>query len=236
MPVVTLSALFCAAVLLASQRPADSVRLTGNRRLVALSIAVPVLGVALVGHVGNRATAASSAAIERGEPHSALAHAQRAIDWAPWSHEPCQLRGEAELFVQDDVAARKSLAHALKLNPENWSTWLDLAVASRGAERVRALAEAKRLQPRALRSPSFKPSSKQNLNNLQRMSRAAHQPAENDDVRKVERSPVEQSTEVPRIAAAVALTVCTVVALSALGESVLRRTEVAPASTSTARR
>ena len=39
MPVVTLSALFCAAVLLASQRPADSVRLTGSRRVVALSIA-----------------------------------------------------------------------------------------------------------------------------------------------------------------------------------------------------
>ena len=37
MPVVTLSALFCAAVLLASQRPADSVRLTGSRRVVALS-------------------------------------------------------------------------------------------------------------------------------------------------------------------------------------------------------
>ena len=147
MPVVTLSALFCAAVLLASQRPADSVRLTGSRRVVALSIAVPVLGVALVGHVGNRATAASSAAIVRGEPVPALAHAQRAIRWAPWSHEPWQLRGEAELFVRDDVAARKSLAHALKLNGENWSTWLDLAVASRGPERTRALAEAKRLNP-----------------------------------------------------------------------------------------
>jgi tetratricopeptide (TPR) repeat protein len=147
MPVVTLSALFCAAILLASQRPADPAWLTGKRRLVAVALAAPVLGVALVGHVGNRATAASSAALERGEPDSALAHAQRAIDWAPWSHEPWQLRGEAELFVQDDVAARKSLIHALKLNPENWSTWLDLAVASRGAERVRALAEAERLNP-----------------------------------------------------------------------------------------
>jgi hypothetical protein len=147
MPVVTLSALFCAAILLASQRPADPAWLTGKRRLVAVALAAPVLGVALVGHVGNRATAASRAALERGEPDSALAHAQRAIDWAPWSHEPWQLRGEAELFVQDDVAARKSLIHALKLNPENWSTWLDLAVASRGAERVRALAEAERLNP-----------------------------------------------------------------------------------------
>ena len=132
-----------------------------------------MLAVALVGHVGNRATAASIAAIERGEPDRALAHAQRAIDWAPWSDEPWQLRGEAELLLEDDAAARKSLARALELNPESWSTWLDLAVASRGAERDARSSEAKRLNPLSPEVAELEAESKQNLNDLQRMTRAS---------------------------------------------------------------
>jgi hypothetical protein len=143
-PAVTLPALFCAATLLAAPRPG---LLTGRGRVAALALATPVLAVALVAHVGNRATAASIAAIERGEPNRALADANRAIDWAPWSDEPWQLRGEAELVRRDDAAARRSLLRALELDPENWSTWLDLAVASRGAERARALSQVKRLNP-----------------------------------------------------------------------------------------
>ena len=141
---MTLAALFCAATLLSSPRPA---LLTGRSRVAALALAAPVLAVALVAHVGNRATAASAAAIDAGEPDRALSDARRAIDWAPWSHEPWQLRGEAELLLEDDAAARRSLRRALELDPESWSTWLDLAVASSGAERARALAEAKRLNP-----------------------------------------------------------------------------------------
>lgn len=143
-PAVTLAALFCAAALLASRR---SALLTGKARVTALALAAPVLAIALVMHVGNRATAASIAAIDRGDPDRALAQAQRAIDWAPWSDEPWQLRGEAELLVEDDAAARKSLKRALELNPESWSTWLDLAVASSGTGRTQALAQVKRLNP-----------------------------------------------------------------------------------------
>ena len=143
-PAVTLAALFCAATLLCSPRRA---LLTGRGRVAVLALAAPVLAVALIAHVGNRATAASIAANERGEPGPALAQARRAIDWAPWSDEPWQLRGEAELLLEDDAAARRSLARALELNPESWSTWLDLAVASRGKEKGHALAEAKRLNP-----------------------------------------------------------------------------------------
>ena len=143
-PAVTLAALFCAATLLSSPRPT---LLTGRGRVAVLALAAPVLAVALIAHVGNRATAASIAANERGDPDRALAQAERAIDWAPWSDEPWQLRGEAELLVEDDAAARKSLKRALELNPESWSTWLDLAVASRGADRTQALARVKRLNP-----------------------------------------------------------------------------------------
>ena len=113
-PAVTLAALFCAAALLASRR---SALLTGRARVTALALATPVLAIALVMHVGNRATAASIAAIDRGDPDRALAQAQRAIDWAPWSDEPWQLRGEAELLVEDDAAARKSLKRAARAQP-----------------------------------------------------------------------------------------------------------------------
>ena len=50
-------------------------------------------------------------------------------------------------MLDDDSAARRSLREALERNPESWSTWLDLAVVSEGAERERALAEAKQLNP-----------------------------------------------------------------------------------------
>jgi hypothetical protein len=147
LPAVTLPALFCGVALLGSIRPADAKRLTRRRRVLALALAAPVLAIALVAHVGNRATAASIAAIELGEPERALTEARRAIDWAPWSDEPWQLRGEAELVLDDDSAARRSLTEALERNPESWSTWFDLAVVSHGKEQERALAEAKRLNP-----------------------------------------------------------------------------------------
>lgn len=143
-PAVTLPALFCAATLLSSPRPA---LLIGRGRVAVLALAAPVLAIALIAHVGNRATASSVAAIEADEPDRALSQARRAIDWAPWSSEPWQLRGEAELLLEDDAAARRALRRALELDPESWSTWFDLAVASSGAERARALAEAKRLNP-----------------------------------------------------------------------------------------
>lgn len=146
-PAVTIPALFCASVVLAAARPARSAPLAGRSRGTALVLLTPVLVVALVAHVGNRAAAASVDAVEAGEPERALADARRAIRWAPWSEEPWQLRGEAELLLGDDAAARASLRRALELNPESWSAWLDLAIASDGDERHRPLERAMRLNP-----------------------------------------------------------------------------------------
>jgi Flp pilus assembly protein TadD len=144
---VTVPAILCGAALIASTRLDEDSWLTGRRRLRALGLLAPVLAVALVAHVGNRAAAESGSAIESGQPERALSEARRAITWAPWSHEAWQLRGEAELELEDDVAARRSFERALELNPESWSTWLDLAVASRGEKRVQALDRAMALNP-----------------------------------------------------------------------------------------
>ena len=146
-PVATVPALLCAAVLLAEIREPDGDLLAGHRRAVALGLAAPVLALALVTHVGNSAAAASAEAANRDEPERALREAKRAIAWTPWSEEPWQLRGEAELLLDDDAAARRSFERSLELNPESWVAWLDLAAVTDGVVRARALDRAESLNP-----------------------------------------------------------------------------------------
>jgi hypothetical protein len=147
LPVVTVPAILCGVVLLARPDEEAGAWLTGRRRLTALALLVPLVGVALVAHVGNRAAAAGIAALENGEPERALLDARRGASWAWWSEDAWQLRGEAELGLGNDVAARRSLARALELNDRSWSIWFDLAVASSGRERAQALQRAKALNP-----------------------------------------------------------------------------------------
>jgi tetratricopeptide (TPR) repeat protein len=147
-PAVTVAGLLCGAALLASSRAlAEREAVTGGRRLALLAFALPLVAVALVAHVGNRAIAASETALLSGEPVRAAAEARRARAWAPWSHEPWQRLGEAELALGHDREARTSLRRALELDPENWRSWYALALASRGEERARAHARVKLLNP-----------------------------------------------------------------------------------------
>jgi hypothetical protein len=147
MPAVTVAALSCAAVLLAAERPEEGPLLVGRRRATALALLAPLVAAALVAHVGNRAAAASIEATEAGDPARGLAQARRALDWAPWSEEAWQLRGEAELELGNETAARRSFQESLDRNPQQWSVWLDLATASRRSERERALDRAVALNP-----------------------------------------------------------------------------------------
>ena len=148
LPAVTVAALLCGTALLAWRRgDATGETATGRRRLVALTLALPMVAIALVAHVGNRALQASEAATLRGEPVRGAAEARRARTWAPWSHEPWQRLGEAELALGDDRAARASLRQALERDPENWRIWYDLALVSRGEERARAVARVQQLNP-----------------------------------------------------------------------------------------
>ena len=146
-PVATVPALFCAAALLAVARAPDGYSFVGRRRAIALALAAPVLAVALVAHVGNGAAAASADASSRDDPERALREAKRAIAWAPWAEEPWQLRGEAELLLDDDAAARRSFERSLELNPESWSVWLNLAAVTEGAARDQALDRVEALNP-----------------------------------------------------------------------------------------
>ena len=151
LPVVTVPALLCAAAVFAAGGGEEEPWLTGRRRTVALALTAPVVAIALVAHVGNRAAAASVAAYEEGDPERSLAEARRAIAWAPWSEEPWVLRGEAELLLGREEAARRSLERALELNPESWSAWLALA----GTGDRQALERAKTLNPLSPEAEEF---------------------------------------------------------------------------------
>ena len=146
-PVATVPALLCAAVLVAVAAEPDGRSLVGGRRALALAFAAPVLAVALIAHVGNRAVAASADAATRDRAQLALHEAKRAIAWAPWADEPWRLRGEAELLLEDDEAARQSFERSLELNPESWAAWLDLAAVTEGERHSQALDRAERLNP-----------------------------------------------------------------------------------------
>ena len=65
----------------------------------------------------------------------------------PWSSEPWRHLGEAQLGRGQLRAARASFRRALAKDPQDWSLWFDIALATRGREQAQALARAERLNP-----------------------------------------------------------------------------------------
>jgi Flp pilus assembly protein TadD len=147
-PLLVLPALGCASVLLATGRASlPAARVTTTGRVVVVLAASLAIGIALVVHVGNSSLAESVNALERGDPEAAAAAAYRATTWAPWSHEPWQLLGEARLAEGRDVEARRDLERAIERAPSEWRPWFDLAIVSKGASSRRALTRARELNP-----------------------------------------------------------------------------------------
>jgi hypothetical protein len=146
-PLLVLCALACAATLVVSSRPTTPLELTPLVRTLGATAAIAVVAVALVAHVGNRAVAASASALERGDVEAAAEAARRARAWAPWSHEPLRLAGEAHLAAGELPAARRSLREAARRAPEEWRVWLDLALVSNGADAGYAITRTRELNP-----------------------------------------------------------------------------------------
>jgi Tfp pilus assembly protein PilF len=148
MPAVTLTALFLGLVLLAAARREREPRpIRPFLRMSALAGVVGLFGFALLGLLGNRAVSASSQATQAGNYAQAEADARTAIDYAPWSFEPWRKLGEAQLLSGDSAAARTSFRKAVAKDPHDWTLWYELALASRGADRRQAFAQASRLNP-----------------------------------------------------------------------------------------
>ena len=154
---LTLPALACGVALLAL-RPTDSAPgvPAPGLRYAAAAVAVALAGVALVGLVGASANAASQeAAASPPDYAEAEDQARKARRWAPWSSEPWQRLGEAQLASGDTPGARKSFRKAIEKEPSDWQLWFDLAQATTGSEQRRALAEAKQLNPRSPELETF---------------------------------------------------------------------------------
>jgi Flp pilus assembly protein TadD len=145
-PAATLAPLLCAAVLVALAR-GRGVELRRAARVALPAAALALAVFAFIGLRANRAIASAEAAANKADWTKAVAEARQARSWAPWSAQPWQLLGEAQLRQGRFAAARASLRKALDKDDGDWNTWLDLALASRGAERGRALAQATRLDP-----------------------------------------------------------------------------------------
>jgi hypothetical protein len=141
---VTLLALFCgASLLIAGRRDGD--RRTPTVLIVALAAVVGVAG--LVGLAGNIALAQGGVAARAGDWNTAARHARRAQAWAPWSSQPWQQLGEAELGGGNLKAAVESFNAAIDKSPGDWNLWFDLARATTGRTQRKALDHAARLNP-----------------------------------------------------------------------------------------
>jgi O-antigen ligase len=156
---LTAAGLACGCALLAL-RPTPRAALVPRAgvRFVSAAVLVALAGVAFVGLVGASASAASQEAAEASPPDYAEAEdeARKARRWAPWSSEPWQRLGEAQLAAGELAPARASFRKAIAKEPTDWELWFRLAEAAGGREQRRALSEALRLNPRSPELADFR--------------------------------------------------------------------------------
>jgi O-antigen ligase len=148
MPVVIVTALACGASIVAEARGA-SVALRRGARLVGASAAIGLVGCTLILLTANRDLKDAATAVRTGsaEFESRARDAQR---WAPWSPDPPRWLASVQLERGNRPAARRLLRAALDRDSTDWSLWLEMAVASDGASRVKAVKTAVRLNPRGV--------------------------------------------------------------------------------------
>jgi hypothetical protein len=118
-------------------------------RLFAAAAAATVVAAAAGAFVaaGNATLAAAGHAASAGDWPRARALALAAEARQPWSSDPLLVVGEASAALGDGRAAQAAFAEATRRDPSSWRAWYDLAIASRGIERRRALGELRRLDP-----------------------------------------------------------------------------------------
>lgn len=146
---VTLTALLLGTVLVVASRKAPSgLARFPVRAAVAGLFSVASLAATL-GGLGNSALAQAQSAVDRRDVERALDEAERARVLMPWSGRPWLARGEAEFAAGDPLAAAESFRRSIEIDERDWRAWLDLAIATEGPQRARALARARRLYPRS---------------------------------------------------------------------------------------
>jgi O-Antigen ligase len=148
LPALTITALLSGTAMLAEARRDEALlQLAGWARGIVVGATLAVAGVFFVTLVGNSAIAGSDAAVDDGNWSKAASEARKAKRWAPWSSEPWQRLGEAQLGQGAFAAAEHDFREAIEREPRDFELWLDLARATDGAERAAALRRATQLNP-----------------------------------------------------------------------------------------
>jgi O-antigen ligase len=137
-PAVTVPAVACACAAIRLGSPAER-PLAPRVRALVLAAALPLALLAFASQVGNSRIARAEAALDDGDAAAAEARAEAARPWAPWSVEPERILGT--------LGRTPLLRAAVEREPARWDLWLLLAGAG-GEDASRALAEARRLNPR----------------------------------------------------------------------------------------
>ena len=146
MAAVTLTALICAAVLLAAADRRDAPPpLLGPVRIAGVSAGLLLAALSLVGLIGASALAAGDTALDEGSYGEARSQAYKAARWWRWSPDPWRLLGDTEAAQGDLAAARGSYRKAIAKDSRDWKLWYDLSTVTDPPESEHALSEALRL-------------------------------------------------------------------------------------------
>jgi O-Antigen ligase len=147
MPVVILTGLFCGGAILVAARRGDVREMSTRLRAGGLVLVLVISALTLVAIVGNNALAAGASAADAHRWRDSEADARKARRWMPWSSDPWQMVGEAQLAQGSRAAARASFRKAISKDRRDWELWVDLALASPQPARRRAALVALRLNP-----------------------------------------------------------------------------------------
>jgi hypothetical protein len=141
--------LLCGAALVASARlDVPDLRPVLRDRVAAAVVVLGLAVFAFMSVMSNVPLKSAQDAANRADWSSSASDAHKAARWAPWSSQPWRLLGEAQLGEANIAAARQSFRKAVAKDPRDWELWVDLAIASTGAEQRRTLATAVALNPR----------------------------------------------------------------------------------------
>ena len=158
LPAVTLAGLLCgASILLFARRWRPAPPLAAPIRFAAVAAAAAAAAFAALALLGNSALSRSRTALAQGEPAQAATDARRARTLMPWSPEPWETLGRAQLAAGLLPDARRSFRKAISIDGGDWHLWYELAGATAGQAQQQALRNAVALFPRSGLTPGATP-------------------------------------------------------------------------------
>lgn len=147
MTAVTVTALLCGTAALVRSRSDSEVAISRRWRFALVGVPLLLATIGFIGINGNGALADARDDANHGRWAASQADAEKAEPWLPWSSDPWQMVGEAQLARGDRLAAEHSFRTAISKDPDDPDLWQGLAYATTGQERRQAVSEALRLNP-----------------------------------------------------------------------------------------